>query len=72
MNIEGLGRAQMEYDLKGPKDDGFMDYFDNLSTDELRELAIEYIGKVRHGHAAITESKDFEEWLRRQRGEDGE
>lgn len=65
MAINGLGSAQRAYDLQTPEEDSFSDYFDNLSSDECKELAIEFIEKVNGSHCHVTESKEFEVWLRK-------
>lgn len=46
------------------KQEAFEDYSGNLTQDDLKEMAIDFIDAKEYGHRLITDSKEFDEWLR--------
>ena len=67
MNIDGLDKAQGNYDGQDGSDkaqDDFDAYWGDLSNEELLELAIEYISRNKNAHCLVTDSELFVEWLK--------
>lgn len=66
--IIGLDKAQHNYDLQDGSDydeEAFQDYLCNLDDNEQLRLAQEYLASHKRCHQVVTETDEFQNWLKR-------